>query len=39
LEQSVLFLDFEYIFAAAIFLILLLMFLFYVKYPYDRNIK
>lgn len=39
MAQSVLFLDFEYVFAAAIFLILLLMLIFYVKYPYDRDLK
>ena len=32
-----LFLDFEYVFAISVALILLLMYLFYVKYPYGSD--
>lgn len=31
------FLDFEYVFAVSVSLVLLLMYLFYVKYPYDSE--
>jgi len=36
LDQLV-FMEFEYIFGAAVFLVLLLMYIFYVKYPYNRD--
>jgi hypothetical protein len=39
LDQAVVFIDFEYIFGAAIVLVLLLMYLFYVKYPYDKDLE
>jgi hypothetical protein len=32
-----LFLDFEYVFAVSVSLVLLLMYLFYVKYPFDSD--
>ncbi len=31
------FLDFEYVFAISVAIVLLLMYLFYVKYPYDAE--
>ena len=31
------FLDFEYVFAISVAVVLLLMYLFYVKYPYDAE--
>lgn len=36
-DQSLVFLEFEYIFGIAIVFVLLLMYLFYVKYPYDKD--
>jgi hypothetical protein len=39
LEQSVLFLEFEYIFGISVALVLLLMLVFYVIYPYDKDLK
>ena len=39
LDQAVVFIDFEYIFGAAVVLVLLLMYLFYVKYPYDKDLE
>jgi hypothetical protein len=39
LEQSILFLEFEYIFGISVALILLLMLGFYVIYPYDKDLK
>ncbi len=35
---KVLFLEFEYIFAIAVIFIMALMYLFYVKYPYDKDL-
>lgn len=37
-EQTVVFLEFEYVLAIAVIFVLILMFLFYVKYPYDKEI-
>jgi heme/copper-type cytochrome/quinol oxidase subunit 2 len=37
MEQSLVFLEFEYIFAIAVIFVLILMILFYVVYPYDRT--
>lgn len=39
LEESVLFLEFEYVFGIAVTLVILLMVLFYVVYPYDKDLK
>ena len=39
LEESVLFLEFEYVFGIAVALVILLMVLFYVVYPYDKDLK
>jgi hypothetical protein len=39
LEESVLFLEFEYIFGIAAALVIILMILFYVVYPYDKDLK
>lgn len=39
MEESVLFLEFEYIFGIAVVLVLLLMVLFYVVFPYDKDLK
>jgi len=39
LEQSLVFLEFEYIFAIGVALVILLMFIFYVAYPYDKDLK
>jgi hypothetical protein len=39
LEESVLFLEFEYIFGMAVALVILLIVLFYVVYPYDKDLK
>jgi len=39
LDQSRVFLEFEYIFAIGVALVILLMYLFYVVYPYDKDLK
>lgn len=39
MEESVLFLEFEYVFGIAVALVILLMVLFYVVYPYDKDLK
>lgn len=39
MEESVLFLEFEYVFGIAVTLVILLMVLFYVVYPYDKDLK
>ena len=39
MEESVLFLEFEYIFGISVALVILLMVLFYVVYPYDKDLK
>jgi hypothetical protein len=39
LDQSILFLEFEYIFGIAIALVILLMLVFYVIFPYDKDLK
>lgn len=39
MEQSLLFLEFEYILVIAVGLVLLLIYLFYVKYPYNKDIE
>jgi hypothetical protein len=39
LDQSVLFLEFEYIFAIAVVLVILLMLGFYVIYPVNKDLK
>lgn len=39
LEESVLFLEFEYVFGIAVALVILLMVLFYMVYPYDKDLK
>jgi hypothetical protein len=39
LDQSILFLEFEYIFGIAVVLVILLMLLFYVVYPYDKDLN
>lgn len=33
------FLDFEYVFVISVAIVLLLMYLFYVRYPYDAELK
>lgn len=38
MEQRI-FLDFEYIFGLCVVLVLLLIYLFYIKYPYDAERK
>lgn len=38
-NQHQLFLDFEYVFGIAVALVLVLIYLFYVKYPYDKDLK
>lgn len=35
--DQLVFMEFEYIFGVAVFLVLLLMYIFYVKYPYNRD--
>ena len=39
MDQSILFLEFEYIFGIAVVLVILLMLLFYVVYPYDKDLN
>ena len=39
LDQSILFLEFEYIFGIATALVILLMLVFYVIFPYDKDLK
>ena len=39
LEEYVLFLEFEYVFGIAVALVILLIVLFYVVYPYDKDLK
>jgi hypothetical protein len=39
MEQSLVFLEFEYILAIAAIFVLILMLLFYVIYPYDKEIQ
>jgi hypothetical protein len=39
MEESILFLEFEYIFGITVVLVLLLMVLFYVVFPYDKDLK
>lgn len=39
MEESVLFLEFEYIFGISVVLVLLLMVLFYMVFPYDKDLK
>ncbi len=39
LDQSILFLEFEYIFGIATALVILLMLAFYVIFPYDKDLK
>jgi len=39
LDQSLLFLEFEYILGIGVALVLILMVLFYVVYPYDKDLK
>ena len=39
MEQSILFLEFEYIFGIAVVLVVILMLAFYVVYPYDKDLK
>ena len=39
MDQSILFLEFEYVFGIASALIILLMLMFYVIYPYDKDLK
>ena len=39
LEQSILFLEFEYILGISVALVLLLMLVFYVIYPFDKDLK
>ncbi|MFQ6052905.1 MAG: hypothetical protein ACE5OO_01565 [Candidatus Bathyarchaeia archaeon] len=36
-DQSLVFLEFEYIFTICVILVLALMYLFYVRYPYDKE--
>ena len=38
LDQSILFLEFEYMLAIAVIFIMALMYLFYVKYPYNKDL-
>jgi hypothetical protein len=39
MDQSLLFLEFEYIFGISVALVILLMLAFYVIYPYDKDLK
>lgn len=39
LEQSIAFLEFEWIFGIGVAFVILLMILFYVVYPYDKDLK
>lgn len=39
MDQSLLFLEFEYILGIGVALVLILMVLFYVVYPYDKDLK
>ena len=39
MDQSILFLEFEYIFGIATALVILLMLAFYVIFPYDKDLK
>jgi hypothetical protein len=39
MDQSLLFLEFEYIFGISVALVILLMLTFYVIYPYDKDLK
>lgn len=39
MEQITAFLEFEWIFAIGVALVLVLMVLFYVVYPYDKDLK
>ena len=39
MEQSIAFLEFEWIFAIGVAFIILLMIIFYVVYPYDKELK
>ena len=39
MEQSLVFLEFEYVFAIGVALLILLMIIFYVIYPYDKDLK
>jgi hypothetical protein len=39
MDQSLILLEFEYILAIGVVLVILLMYLFYVKYPYDKDLK
>lgn len=38
-DQSLVFLEFEYIFTICIILVIVLMYLFYVKYPYEKDVE
>jgi hypothetical protein len=39
LEGALAFLEFEYILAIAVILMVVLMYLFYVKYPYNKDLE
>ena len=39
LEQSIAFLEFEWIFGIGVAFVILLMIIFYVIYPYDKDLK
>ena len=39
MDQSILFLEFEYVLGIAVVLVILLMLLFYVVYPYDKDLN
>lgn len=39
MDQSLLFLEFEYVFGIAVALVIFLMLIFYVVYPYDKDLN
>jgi hypothetical protein len=38
MDQHLVFLEFEYVLGAAVALVALLVYLFYIKYPYDKDL-
>lgn len=38
MDQSILFLEFEYVFGIAVVLVIVLMLMFYVIFPYDKDL-
>lgn len=39
MDQSILFLEFEYVFGIAVVLVIVLMLLFYVIFPYNKDLE